>query len=334
MIMEGQLWNVGDTLLIRAQAHLECIMEVEAKEMAGEIYRQGGHFHRDNIKAQILSKITCLKLDLAIKKVIKKCGKCKNFRPTYIHSLLEPITRCHPFELMAADMLSMPTGKGGYIKLGLFIDTYSWHLWIMKHKSVTTGKASRARYGHICNTFMPAETLMMDGGPEFDNKELRAECETRGMKLHITPAYSPWVNSLVEETNKKLLEELKRLCVPDLGKDEDDAKNLPKNWPDHLEEAVLVINNTILPSLGYSLNKLLFGPVVNTKETPVSEAVEEPSTPEINLQMAYMSQHHLNRYKQTVTHGDQRKEAFDQKVLKRAPREVIFQAGDHPGVSE
>jgi transposase InsO family protein len=328
MVSDGRLWRVGDISSVRAQARLECVTKQEAETLAGEIHRNGGHFHRDNIKAQMISRFTCPKLDLAITKAINECGKCKNFGPTFIHSLLEPITRRHPFELIATDTLSMPPGKGGYTKLGLFVDTYSRHLWVTKHKSATTGKTSSAGYGHICDTFVPAETLMTDGGPEFDNKELRAECEARGTTLHITPAYSPWVNGLVEGMNKKLLGVLKRMCAPNLGEDESCAADVPRNWPDHLDEAVRVINNTILPSLGYSANELLFGLVVNTRATPAEETNEEPSTSDVELQMAYVSQHHLDGYEQIVSHANKRKEMFDRKVLKTAPREVVFLLGD------
>jgi hypothetical protein len=328
MVSDGRLWRVGDVSSVRARARLECITREEAETMAGEIHRNGGHFHRDNVKAQMLSRITCPKLDLAITKAINECGKCKNFGPTFIHSLLEPITRRHPFELIATDTLSMPPGKGGYVKLGLFIDTYSRHLWVTKHKSATTRKTSSAGYGHICDTFTPAETLMADGGPEFDNEVLRAECEARGTKLHITPAYSPWVNGLVEGMNKKLLNVLKRMCAPDLGEDESCADDVLRNWPDHLDEAVRIINNTILPSLGYSANELLLGLVINTRPTPISEAGVEPSPSEADMQMAYVSQHHLDGYGQIVDHANRRKKVFDRKILKTAPREVIFRAGD------
>lgn len=50
---------------------------------------------------------------------------------------------------------------------------------------------------------------MMDGGSEFDNRELKEECEHQGTKLHVTPVYLPWVNGLVEGMNKKLLSILK-----------------------------------------------------------------------------------------------------------------------------
>lgn len=122
---------------------------------------------------------------------------------------------------------------------------------------------------------------MTDGGPEFDNKELSDACEKRGTKKVVVVAYSPWINGLVEGMNSKLLGILKRLCAPDLGEDELEGvtwETLPKNWPDHLEDAIEILNNRILPSLQYSPNELLLGLIVNTQETPVeisTEAVTE-----------------------------------------------------------
>ena len=61
----------------------------------------------------------------SITKAILDCRKCKSFGATHLHSLFEPITRRHPFELMVADTLSMPKGKDGFTKLGLWMDVYS-----------------------------------------------------------------------------------------------------------------------------------------------------------------------------------------------------------------
>jgi len=82
---------------------------------------------------------------------------------------------------------------------------------------------------------------MTDGGPKFDNKELQEACEA-GMKQLIVAAYPPWVNGLLEGMNSKLLRILKRSCAPDLGEDEFKAmewEDLPKNWPDYLDEALV-----------------------------------------------------------------------------------------------
>ena len=214
---------------------------------------------------RLLDKITSPKMDQSITKAILDCGKCKAFGTTHLHSLLEPITRQHPFELMAADMLSMPKGKGRYAKLRLWMDVYSQRVWVTKIKANVTGKTSKKCFGNICELFTAPETLMTDGGPKFDNEELREECTKWGTKLQICPAYSPWVDGILEGTNSILLNRLKRMCAPYLGEDEYAEKDIPSNWPDHLEAAIRCINNQILPNLKYSPNKLLLGMIVNTK---------------------------------------------------------------------
>jgi hypothetical protein len=327
MIEGEKLWKIGDGS-DRARARLECVTKEETVRLAWEEHCNNGHFHRDNIKAKLLDKITSPKMDQSITKAILDCGKCKGFGTTHLHSLLEPITRRHPFELMAADTLSMPKGKGGFVKLGLWMDVYAQRVWVTKLKTSATGKSSRRSYSDICDLFTPPEALMTDGGPEFDNEELRAECIKRGTKLQICPAYSPWVNGLLEGTNSILLNRLKRMCAPDLGEDDYAVMDIPINWPDHLEAAVRCINNRILPNLKYTPNELLLGLVVNTKPTPLSEILAEPTAGEVETQMAYMDHQRFDGYAQIVDHAQRRKAAFDKQVISHPPKEVIFRAGD------
>jgi len=112
MIEGNKLWKVGDRKSIRSRPRIECVTQKEAAALAWTLHQTKGNFHRDNIKAELLDKILSPKLDKSITTAIIDCGRCKNFRSTHIHSLLEPITRRHPFELMVSDTLSMPTGKG------------------------------------------------------------------------------------------------------------------------------------------------------------------------------------------------------------------------------
>jgi hypothetical protein len=125
MIEDEKLWRVAGDRSIRAEARQECITKAEAKEMAWDIHRNNGHFGRDMIKVQLMRKICSPQLDKSIMEAITGCGRCKSFGAAHIHSLLEPITRRHPFELMVCDTLSMSPGKG-VIKNSAFI-------WISTH---------------------------------------------------------------------------------------------------------------------------------------------------------------------------------------------------------
>jgi len=64
-------------------------------------------------------------MDKSIVKAIMNCRRCKGFGSMHLHSLLQPITRHHPFELMVVDTLSMLKGKGSITKLGLWMDIYA-----------------------------------------------------------------------------------------------------------------------------------------------------------------------------------------------------------------
>ena len=124
MIEEGKLWRLGNGSE-RARAQLECITKEETVQLAWEEHRNNRHFHWDNIKAKLLDKVMSPKMDQSITKAILDCGKCKGFGTMHLHSLLEPITRRHSFELTVSDMLSMLKGKGGFVKLGLWMDVYT-----------------------------------------------------------------------------------------------------------------------------------------------------------------------------------------------------------------
>ena len=127
--------------------------------------------------------------------------------------------------------------------------------------------------------------------------------------------------------NKILLGRLKRLCAPDLGEDEYDAMDVPENWPTHLDEAIRYLNRRILPLLKYLPNELLLGLVVNTPSTPIDVAGGPVTGEEVSLQAAYINQQRFDGYSQIVENAHRRKEAFDKKVVARAPREVVFRAG-------
>lgn len=80
--------------------------------------------------------------------------------------------------------------------------------------------------------------------------------------------------------------------------------------------------------LARSSNELLLGLVVNTPHTPVEVSTAGPPTEDdVERQMAYVDQQRLDGYSQILEHADRRKAIFDRNVLARAPREVIFKAG-------
>ena len=330
MIEEGKLWFVGGGTPTRAVARRECVTKEEAMELARAEHEKGGHFHRDLIKIALLDKINTPNLDQSIVTAISDCARCKNFGGTHLHSLLQPITRRHPFELLVGDYLSMPLGKGGYHTVGLYLDTFTQHVWGYKFKTAGTGKTTVKSLDDIFGGFAPAEVFMSDGGKHFKNTEVRQCCEKWGGRHHVVAAYSPWINGLVEGTNKILLYVLARLCAPEVGEDGWQAMNwvdLPKTWPDHFDEAIQILNWRILPALKFSPKELLLSLIVNTTPTPLEVSSSMPNPQDFDIHMAYAAQQRLDGYSEAVRHAMDRKTRFDRRVLDSKEGEVTFEKG-------
>jgi len=314
LIEDGKLWRLKGGTAIRARTRVECITKDEAKVLAFQQHTEHGHWRCDSIKIALMDRIWCPGLNAIILDAIEDCVRCKNFGTTHIHSLLEPITRHHPFELLVGDYLSLPAGKGGFKTLGVYLDVYSQHVWAPKFKTAGSAKTTVDSLQPIFRNFAAPETFMTDGATHFKNMKVKAFCAEWKCKHHVVSAYSPWINGLVEGTNKILLHVLKRLCAPGLGEDEYKEMSwdtLPNTWPLHIDDAVLILNTRILPSLKFTPKELLLGLVVNTPPTPLSISTAELLPKETETQMAYAAQQRLDGYETTICHAASRKSAFD-----------------------
>jgi hypothetical protein len=330
MIEGGKLWRVADGRTSRARARLECVTQAEMTELARAEHETGGHFMRDLVKLKLMDKYCGSRVDQAIVKGIISCGRCKSFGPTHIHSLFEPVTRRHPFELFVADYLSMPVGVGGFQTAALVIDAFTRFRWGFKLKTKGTAKKTIAALQYICDAFNSPEWLMTDGGPHFDCGPVRDFCAKEGIELKIISPYSPWIAGLVENGNGNLLSILRKLCAPGLGEDDYNKmqwEDLPKNWPLHFDHAVRLLNRRLLPSLQCSPAELMLGLVINTNPTPFADATAPTTTEQIGVHQAYVQQQRLDGYTHTIEHAARRKGAFDRRLLAKFPREVIFAPG-------
>jgi hypothetical protein len=131
--------------------------------------------------------------------------------------------------------------------------------------------------------------FMADGGSHFNCNEVCEYCDDIGIKLHIIAAYSPWINGLLERSNKILLNTLKQLCAPGLGEDDYEQmvkKNILSNWPEYLDTAIKHLNNHILPSIMYSLNKIMFALQGRPPPANSPENIEPPTEQDITIHFA------------------------------------------------
>jgi transposase InsO family protein len=202
-------------------------------------------------------------------------------------------------------------------------------MWAFKYKTAGTAKTTVDALSTISKNFVAPEAFITDGGSHFNNAAVREFCEANACKHHVTPAYSPWVNGLVEGTNKILLHVLKYMCTPEIGEQDDNGswENLPQAWPDHLDAAVAALNRCILPALKFTPKELLLGMMINSPRT-MAEVVgrEAPTEMEVAVHMAYAAQQRIDGYEAIVKHAISWKNTFDRRVRKSSG-EVVFRIG-------
>ena len=317
MIKDGKLWQVGNGRSPRAWPCVECVPHSEAVMCVAEVHSQL-HFGRNHIKLQLLDTICSPQLDQSIISAIAECAQCKNFGGMHLHSLLEPITRSHPFELLVADYLSLPKGTNGFHTVGLYLDTYSQCIWGFKYKTHGTAKTTVSGLTAITTGWTKPDTFMTNDSSHFKNSKVTAFCKEQGIKHEVIAAYSAWINGLIKGTNKILLGCLKHLCSPELGKDEyTDVKpeDIPKSWPKYFDQVIEWLNNRILPALHHTPNELALGLIINSPKTPSDTTETPPTVGEIERQLAYMEQQCLDGYALTVDHTQKRKAVMSMGVL-------------------
>ena len=83
----------------------------------------------------------------------------------------------------------MPTGKGGYHMLGLFLDIFSQHLWVTKFKNAGTAKTMVDSLTGIFNYFTAAETFMTNSGRHFNNDLVKMFCAKWSCTHYVVAAY-------------------------------------------------------------------------------------------------------------------------------------------------
>ena len=147
-------------------------------------------------------------------------------------------------------------------------------IWAYKLKSTGTGKTTLTGIQDLLLHYRKPDGFMTDGSSHFDNEEVNKYCEKNGIEHIMTPAYAPWTNGLIENSNKILLGHLKQMCAPDLDDTEandPDLESTPTQWTDHLDEAICSMNDQILLALGFTPRELLWGQQETTKEWPTTE---------------------------------------------------------------
>ncbi|EPQ28449.1 uncharacterized protein PFL1_04275 [Pseudozyma flocculosa PF-1] len=249
---------------------------------------------------------------------VKRCQTCQQFGPTE-GTTLSPVVVISPMETWAADFVSLPTSHG-VSKLLVIIAYFSRFTWAFPVRAATGKEVVKAlaslrkALGHL------PHTLVTNGGSHFDCQEVAVYLESVGTLHHITPAYAPWVNGMVERANRSLLDELKKLSAPaeiPLG------EIASAQWLPNLDEALRAINRHPMKELAdLSPLQLHYGLTRYPREDLVAATVE-PTVEQRQLARAFVD---VDRERAQIRHLGSQDRQLRTSAPQHEPEE--FKEGD------
>ena len=151
-------------------------------------------------------------------------------------SLTPPTLKIHshyPFELMAADLVSLPRTPSGFIGCLVVVDHYSKFVAAVPIRNKQSSTIIQALSSHIF-PFIPSIPckLLTDNGPEFISADFDTYLTSMNISHQLTTPYCPTSNGAVERVNRTIQGFLRSLSEEG------------NSWDDHLPKALIVYNNT------------------------------------------------------------------------------------------
>ena len=201
-----------------------------------------------------------------VKDACFSCGTCQRCKPT-AKVRIPPtikINTSQPFELMAVDLVSLPTTSDGYVGILVLVDHYSKWLAVapIRNKRAThiVDKLESQLFPSLIK--LPVR-LLSDNGPEFNSLEFQYMTEKLNIHHIKTTAYKPSSNGAVERVNRTIVEFLRSLVSPSA------QVSKPAQWKIYLPNAVRIYNSTTHRETGISPSNFIMTREHPHKDLPI-----------------------------------------------------------------
>ena len=241
---------VNDTLVYGSSPAIPIVPFKFLVEMVIQIHFGYAHIGRDKMLNLLYDLVWHPSKYRTVSDICTTCHACqvmKNHSTQIIPPTLK-ITTNYPFELMAADLLSLPTTRSGFVACLVVVDHNSKWLSVVPLKNKTSKSVVDAFSRQIL-PFLPSvpTNLLTDNGREFIAADFKEFLVEMGINQRLTTPYCPTSNGAVERVNQTVQKTLSNLIDPEE----------PERWDEHLPKAVVVYNNTLHSQLGMSPAKYL-----------------------------------------------------------------------------
>jgi len=230
-----------------------CIPADERESLVRKLRDDSNHVGRDLLLATMHKQYYWPAMARDISPIIVSCTRCQQFGERRLRGKLKPITQLAPMRLLSMDYVSLPKTKGGWKSVLAIIVYFSRYVWAHKFKGEGNGKKTVEALQSIFRQLGVPRIIMSDGGKHLDCKEVNNYLSDKGILRHITPAYEPSTNGLVENANRLLIRALERATAGDIGGGAE-----IEDWPKLFDEVSAKINRRIVSTTGHSPNSLMF----------------------------------------------------------------------------
>ena len=217
-------------------------------ELTLTIHFNFAHVGRDKLVGLLYDLLWHPKKRQIISDVCSTCHTCQMFKD-YSSSVIPPtlkIGTSYPFEMVAADLMSLPRTSSGYVACLVMSDHYSKFVAVVPLRNKQSSTVVEALSQKVL-PFLPCvpTCMLTDNGPEFVSEEFELFLESCEINHKLTTPYCPTSNGAVERVNRTIQNLLKTIITEG------------SKWDESLGRAVISYNNTPHVELSMAPSKFL-----------------------------------------------------------------------------
>ena len=240
--------KVVDGVVVFGESNVVVVPFKLVVELALSVHYNFAHIGRDKLIHLLSLLIWHPSQTKVISDVCTTCHDCQVFKDfsTPLRPPTLKIVSSYPFELVAVDIMSLPSTSTGNVAVLMVVDHFSKFVAAVPLKNKQSRSVVNALSRQVL-PFLPSipTNMLTDNGPEFVSGEFDEFLMSCGINHKLTTPYCPTSNGCVERVNRTIQNFIKVLV------------SNQSNWDDYLGKAVITYNNTLHVELSMSPSKFL-----------------------------------------------------------------------------